>query len=110
MLNVLEVPLEDGGSLLVEIDRTELSGDLDLASSPSREIVARATASLEHSLERLEPAIVAISERMRKGGADSFTIEFGLTMAAEAGLVVAKGSSEMHFAVTLSWSRPKSNG
>ena len=68
MLNVLEVPLEAGGSLLVEIDGTEPSGDLDLASSRSREIVARATASLEHSLERLEPAIVAISERMRRFG------------------------------------------
>ena len=104
---MLEVPLDDGGSLLVEVDRTQLSRELDLASTHPGGIVARATASLEHSLERLQPAIVAMSERLRKGDADSFTIEFGLTMAAEAGLVVAKGSSEMHFAVTLSWSRPK---
>jgi hypothetical protein len=103
-LNVLEIPLETGGALRVEMDRKDLPAELDLAASQPGKVIGRASESLEHSLERLQPAIVAISERMRAGGADSFVIEFGLTMAAEAGLVVAKGSSEMHFTVTLSWS------
>jgi len=34
-------------------------------------------------------------------------VEFGLTLGAETGVVVAKGTSEMHFAVTLGWKRPQ---
>ncbi len=35
-------------------------------------------------------------------------MEFGLTLGAETGVVVAKGTSEMHFGVTLAWKRPGS--
>jgi len=31
---------------------------------------------------------------------DEVSVEFGLTLGAETGVVVAKGTSEMHFAVT----------
>jgi hypothetical protein len=33
------------------------------------------------------------------------TVEFGLTLTAETGVVVAKGSAEVHFTVTLAWSK-----
>ena len=32
------------------------------------------------------------------------TVEFGLTLTAETGVMVAKGSAEVHFTVTLAWS------
>jgi hypothetical protein len=35
-------------------------------------------------------------------------VEFGLTLGAETGVVVAKGTSEMHFAVTLDWKQSHS--
>jgi hypothetical protein len=107
---VLEVPLDSGGTLLVEADRAELPEGLELATAQPGRMVIRAGESLERSLDRLQPAMAAVSERLRALGPDGFTVEFGLTMAAEAGLVVARGSSEVHFAVTLSWARPGSDG
>jgi len=34
------------------------------------------------------------------------SVEFGLTLGAETGVVIAKGTSELHFAVTLAWKHP----
>jgi hypothetical protein len=36
------------------------------------------------------------------------SLEFGLTLDVETGVVVTKGTSEMHFTVTLTWKRPGS--
>lgn len=37
---------------------------------------------------------------------DEVTVEFGIKLGAETGIVVAKGSTEVHFTVTLCWKRP----
>jgi Trypsin-co-occurring domain 1 len=34
---------------------------------------------------------------------DEVTVEFGLVLGAESGVVVAKGHGEVHFTVTLAW-------
>ena len=50
----------------------------------------------------------AVLDRLVAMSPDEASVEFGLTLGAETGVVVAKGTSEMHFAVTLSWKRPGS--
>jgi Trypsin-co-occurring domain 1 len=102
---ILKVPLDSGGMLAVEADRSEIPAELELAAARPGEVVAQASESLERSFERLHPAIATIAGKLRSAGSDKFTVEFGLLLGAEAGLVVAKGSSEVHFTVTLSWSR-----
>ncbi len=59
---LVEVPVEGGGRLVVQVSGTELPGELRLAARPGE--------------------------------------------GAQTGIVVAKGTSEMHFAVTLGWKRP----
>lgn len=108
MTYVLDVPMNNGGRLLAEADKTDLPDDLQLAS-PSRTdgVVTRAKETLEHSLDQLKPALTALSDRLKAVGPDEFDVEFGLKLAAETGVVVAKGTSEVHFTVTLSWKRPR---
>lgn len=102
---VIEVPVEAGGKLLVEASDWQLPGGLELASLEPGEVAARAGESLERSLGQLGPAIGAMARRVREMGPDEFTVEFGLTLGAECGIVVAKGSSEVNLNVTLSWKR-----
>jgi hypothetical protein len=105
---LIEVPVEGGGRLLVQVSDAELPGDLQLASMRPGEVVARARQSLEQSLDLIKPAVRAVLDRLVAMSPDEVNVEFGLTLGAETGLVVAKGTSEMHFAVTLAWKRPGS--
>jgi hypothetical protein len=105
---LIEVPVEGGGRLLVEASKAELPGDLQLAAARPGEVVARARQSLEQALAQIKPAMRAVLDRLVAMSPDEASVEFGLTLGAETGVVVAKGTSEMHFAVTLSWKRPGS--
>jgi len=102
---LIDVPVEGGGQLLVEAADWQLPGGLELAAARPGEVVARARESLERSLDQLKPALNAVAERLRSIGPEEFSVEFGLTVGAESGLVVAKGSGEVHFTVTMSWHR-----
>jgi Trypsin-co-occurring domain 1 len=103
MSYLIEVPV-DGGRLFVEADESRRPGNLELAARRPGEVVAEVSQSLERSLDQLQPAITAMSRRLRAMSPDTFTVEFGLVLGAECGLVVAKGSSEAHLTLTLSWS------
>lgn len=103
MTYILEVPVADGGRLLVEAPADGIPRDLDLAAVRPGEVMAHARESLESSLDQLKPALEVLGTRLRSLKPDAVTVEFGMTLSAEAGIVVAKGRSDVHFAVTLSW-------
>ncbi len=105
---LIEVPVEGGGRLMVQVSAAELPGDLELAGARPGEVVARARQSLEQALDQIKPALRAVLNRLVAMSPDEISVEFGLTLGAETGVVVAKGTSEMHFAVTLGWKQPHS--
>ena len=80
--------------------------DLELASVRQGEVVARARQSLEQALDQLKPAVSAVINRLMSMSPNEVSVEFGIVLGAEAGVIVAKGTSEVHFTVTLSWTRP----
>ena len=102
---LIEVPVEGGGRLLVQVSEQELPGDLQLASARRGEVIAQARQSLEHALDQIRPALQAVLDRLMAMSPDEASVEFGLALGAETGVVIAKGTSEMHFAVTLGWKR-----
>lgn len=104
MTYLMEVPLEGGGQLLVQAAEDDLPDGLDLAAGRRPgEIVARAAQPLEHALDELRPAVEAIRRRLAAMAADEVAVEFGIVLGAETGVVVAKGTTEVHFTVTLTW-------
>ena len=105
MAEIVEYPLEGGGVLLVQPASMDAGqGDLGLAS-PVDERVKKAKETLESALDQVAPALKSVASRLRDMSPDNLTVEFGLTLTAEAGVVVAKGSTEVHFTVTLAWSK-----
>ena len=102
---MMEVPLADGESVVGEVDRREVPGELVLAAPKPPEGAARATETLEQTLEKVKPALRSLSRWAESAGPDECCVEFGLKLGGEAGVIVAKGTAEVNFVVRLSWKK-----
>jgi Trypsin-co-occurring domain 1 len=106
MAYVMEVPVTGGGRLLVQVDEDDLPGGLGSAArGRAGQVVAVAKDSVEDALDQLEPAVGAVASRLKAMAADEVTVEFGIVLSAEGNAIVAKGSAEVHFTVTLAWKK-----
>lgn len=91
------------GSAVFEAE-TDLAGsDLELAADDG--VVRRAETSLRDALGRVRPALLQIAETVRAMQPDEAEIQFGLKIGGESGIVVAKGTAEVNFAVRVLWKR-----
>lgn len=61
---LIEVPVESGGRLLVQVSDADLPGDLQLASARLGEVIARARQSLEQALDQIKPALRAVLDQL----------------------------------------------
>jgi hypothetical protein len=102
--HLIEFPLEDGESVVVELEDDQLAGFAPAAVKPG-EVAARATESFEAAIDKLAPALQAIGTRMRQLAPDECTVAVGVKLTAESGVIIAKASGEANFTVTLKWSK-----
>lgn len=100
----IEFPLEDGGSITVEVDVPERPGTV--RAGVGEEVTQRAQQTFENALEKVRPAAQAIIKKLRTlhDSPDEIEIEFGLKMNTEAGVVIAAGI-EANYKVTFTWKR-----
>jgi hypothetical protein len=89
--------------VVFEVDRSEVADDLVLASSEAGKVAARARMTLEDALTGLKPSLVKVVHLLREIAPDETTVEFGLKMGGETGMIIAKGTAEVNFTVSLSW-------
>lgn len=106
MKRLIEFPLEEGGSVIIEVVDGDTSGTMDRASR-SNEIVAKAGHTLETALERVKPAAEAILKQITHLSElpSEIEVEFGLKVTAEVGAIIASGSVEANYIVKLKWTR-----
>ncbi len=104
---LLGLPVEPDSDdvLVVEVDRGEVSGDLVLASSEPGEVAARAQVTLEEALAKLKPSLHKVVGLLRELSPDQTVVEFGLKVGGETGMIIAKGTAEVNFKVSMSWGR-----
>jgi hypothetical protein len=102
MAELVAVPLDSGGEILVEMDHVE--GGVVKAGRPG-EIVAEAAQTLESALKSVTPAAHSIMAALRQAGPHAVTVEFGLELTAQAGAVIAKTEGSCHLNVTLHWNQ-----
>lgn len=102
LLMSLPVEADSQETLVVEVDRSEVSDDLVLASDHGKAI-ARAEVTLEEALGRLKPSLSKIVHLLKEVSPDETTVEFGIKLGGETGVIVAKGTAEVNFKVTISW-------
>jgi len=106
MKHLIEFPLEDGTSLLVEVDESEEEG-LTRVSRHDPGVIERAQQTFEKSLDRVRPAAQYILEKLRTlhDSPDEIEVEFGLKLSAGSGVILAAG--EANYTVKLKWAKEK---
>ena len=104
MVFLVGLPVEAGSEemLVVEVDRSEISDDLVLASEPGK-VIARAQVTLEEALAKLKPSLQKVVHLLKELSPDQTVVEFGLKLGGETGVIIAKGTAEVNFKVTMSW-------
>ena len=102
---LLGMPLERGSDevLVFEVDRSEISGDLVLASTDPEKLADRTRLTLQEALENLKPSLQKIVHLLRELSPDETVVEFGLKIGGEMGVLIAKGTAEVNFSVRMSW-------
>jgi hypothetical protein len=99
---VVEMSLEDGSSILVEVaddeQRLERVGRLS-------SVVRDTAETLDEALRRVKPAVTTVLNQLRDLATppDKVKIEFGVKLTAEAGVVIAKAATEANFKLSLEW-------
>jgi len=95
-------PSDAGPPLLVEVADDDYG--LERVAREDGGII-QAAEKLEEALGRAMPTLRTVVRSVQALSPDGAKIEFGITLTAEAGVVVAKTAVEGHFTVTLSWAR-----
>lgn len=100
MAELMGVPLEGGGSLIVEVDPYEAG--VVKAARPGQ-VAGQAAQTLQAALASVVPAATAMLDKLREAKPSEVSVAFGIKLTAEAGAVITKTAGECNFAVTLHW-------
>lgn len=105
MAQIVEFPVAAGGVLRVQAADSLLGGDGEelVPATSIDEKIQRAKQTLESAISSVTPALGVITRQLRKLSPDEVTVEFGIVLGAEQGVVIAKASGEVHFTVELTW-------
>jgi hypothetical protein len=105
MAYLLGMPVDDGNDdiLVIEVDRSEVAGDLVLASPEPGKVADRTRVTVEEALRKLKPSLEKIVHLLKDLSPDETVVEFGLKMGGETGVIVARGTAEVNFAIRMSW-------
>ena len=110
MRRLVEFPLQDGGSVLVEVHEDVLAAGV--TRGLGGRVVEQAQHSFEQAVGRVQPAVQTLIARLRQMAdrPEEVRVEFGLQLSAEAGAFVAAASSTGHFQVTMIWRSDSARG
>lgn len=106
MLRLVEFPLENGSSILVEVDVLDTEEGI-LKTSRNGEVITKAHKKFEEVMEKVKPAASVIIAKLRSlhDSPDEIEVQFGLKLSADAGAFVASAGIEANYAVTLRWKK-----
>ncbi len=107
MKRLVEFPLEDGTTMLVEIEEPDLGGLVKASHADG--VIVKAHQTLEKSLEKVKPAAQFVIQQLRKlhDAPDEVQVSFGLKLSADAGAVLASAGAEANYTITLKWVKEK---
>lgn len=105
MAYLLGVPVSGEGHDVVvfEVDRSEVSEDLVLASQDLDKVTDRARVTLEETLAGLKPSLQKVARLLKEMSPSETVLEFGLKIGGETGIIIAKGTAEVNFTVRMTW-------
>ncbi|NML52555.1 hypothetical protein HHL19_17970 [Streptomyces sp. R302] len=107
LVHTVEVPLEDSGGETVRVQIREVDEALVRVGRGGRSI-ARAERSFGQMLDTVRPVAESFVGRFRElaNAPDEITLEFGVSLSAEADVVIASTATAANFSVSLTWTKP----
>ena len=114
MNEVVEVPLAEGGSILVEVDKV-IDGPV-VRGRGAAAVSPPLAESLEHVLSGLGPVTRALVSQLRvlTDSPHEIEVEFAVKLSADAKIIIAHAGGEANFRIVLKWARttdvPPSSG
>jgi hypothetical protein len=106
MVQLVEFPLQGGGSVLVQVDDGH-AGGVTRGWGDRERVVEHAQQSFEQAVSRVQPAIQGLLAQLRALAEtpEQIEVEFGLQLSAEVGAFVAGASTTGNFKVSMTWHR-----
>jgi hypothetical protein len=109
---LVEFPLRDGGTVLVEVDDESRDEITRGWGESNRRVVEQAQQNFEQAVSRVQPAIQGLLTQLRAlaESPEQIQVEFGLQLSAEVGAFVAGASTTGNFKVSMTWHRGRGPG
>ncbi|MFF4945495.1 MULTISPECIES: CU044_2847 family protein [Streptomyces] len=103
-VRTVEVPLGDGSDETIRVQIREVDESLVRVGRGDRS-VARAGRSFGQMLDTVRPVAESFVGRFRgmANAPDEVTLEFGVSLSAEADVVIASTATAANFSVSLTW-------
>jgi hypothetical protein len=109
---LVEFPLEQGGSVLVEVDEAA-AGPVTRGLGRDRSaLVEEADKTFEDATATVTPAAQSLITRLRAmdNAPDEVAVQFGVQLSAQTGAFIASVAAEANFTVSMTWRRPGAAG
>jgi hypothetical protein len=102
----VQYPLEEGGSILVEVDVPESEGGLVKAASTG-DLTLKAAKSFENAVAGIRPLANAVVSKLQNLNypPDEIGVEFGMSFKADGNAILTRVGADANFKVSLNWKR-----
>lgn len=103
MKRFVQFELDEGGSVVVEVDEPTVGGAERVARAD--EVIKYTEGTLQSALDQIRPAADAVIAKLQSLSRqpEEIGVEFGIKLGAKAGAFLASADAEATFKVTLKW-------
>lgn len=107
MKRLVEFALDQGGSVLVEVDEPSEGPATRGLGKDRTALIEEADKTFEHATAAVTPAARSLLARLRsiEDPPDEVGIQFGVQLSAQAGAFVASVAAQANFTVSMTWRR-----
>ena len=98
---------QDGATIFVEVESATPAGDQLSARASS--VIETAQTTFEEAVAGIKPIADAVLRQVSALGPESISVEFGVKLTAQAGVILASSAVEGNIKVTVGW-KPRSAG
>ena len=104
MKQLVEFPLSDDNSILIEVDEPATPGEEPV--SRNGEMIVKAQKTFEQALANIDPMVRAIKKKFdeMEDAADEVEVKFGVKLSGEVGAIITVGG-EASYEITMRWNK-----
>jgi hypothetical protein len=109
---LVEFPLDQGGSIVVEVDEPPAGAVTRGLGKDRSSLVEEADKTFEDATAAVTPAARSLIARLRSidDPPDEVAIQFGVQLSAQAGAFIASVAAEANFTVSMTWRHSSAAG